>query len=74
MGTEDTPIRMEFIDHNKLQVLEEGHPLRMVREDPRMKHIRIGNDDITLAVPAVREEEMEDDKDHLDEADPGADA
>jgi hypothetical protein len=46
MGTEDSSISMEFIDHHEPKIFEEGNPFRVVREDARVEHIGIRDDNI----------------------------
>ena len=48
VGTEDSPIRMEFIDHDEPQVLKKGHPFCMVGEDSRVEHVGVRDDHIPL--------------------------
>ncbi len=48
MGTEDPPVGMELVNHHKSQVLKKGEPFGVVGQDRRMKHIRIGDDNVPL--------------------------
>src|SRR4030042_1326164 len=48
MRTEDTTVSVKFVDHHKFQILEESHPLRMMGKNARMKHIRVGDHNISL--------------------------
>ena len=43
MGAENSPVCVDFINNNKLQIAQEGDPLWMIRQDPRVEHIRICN-------------------------------
>ena len=46
--SEDPSVGMEFIDHDEFQILEEGHPLRMMGKDGRVEHVGIGDHDVPL--------------------------
>ena len=37
---------MDLVDHDKLEVLEQFYPDRVVREDAHVKHIRVGDQDM----------------------------
>ena len=50
MGTKHAPIGMGFIDDNETQVGEEVAPVGVMRQDPGMEHVRIGQYD--TRVPA----------------------
>src|SRR6185503_16332110 len=41
MAAEDTAERMQLVDDDVAEVLEELRPSRMVRKNPRMQHVRI---------------------------------
>ncbi len=44
MAAEHAPIRVQLVDDDEPQVLEEARPFRMVRQDPRVQHVRVGED------------------------------
>lgn len=44
---EDPPVLMDFIYHHIFQILEELHPLCVVREDSGVQHVWIGDDDMS---------------------------
>jgi len=48
MRTEDTSIGVKFINHHKLQILKEGNPFRMMREDAGVEHVGVGDHNIPL--------------------------
>ena len=41
MAAEDAAVRVELVDDDVAQVLEEPDPLRVVRQDPRVEHVRV---------------------------------
>ena len=42
MAAEDAAIGVQLVDHDVLEVLEEVHPLGVMRQDPRVQHVGIG--------------------------------
>ena len=55
---EDPPVDMQFVHHDARQVLEKQGPVLVVRQDPEMQHVGIGDDDVgrlglDLAAPRV---------------------
>jgi len=40
---------VELVEHDVAQVLEELHPLRVMRKDPGVEHVRVRDDDVTGA-------------------------
>ena len=44
--TEDTTIRVELVDDDVAEILEEHGPLRVMRQDPRMQHVGVGQDQV----------------------------
>src|SRR5438034_1626996 len=47
MTAEDAAIRVQLVEHDKTQVLEQLHPLRVMGEDPGVEHVRVRDDDVT---------------------------
>ncbi len=47
MTAEDSPIVMDFVDNHESQILEKLNPAGVMRQDPAMKHIRIGDHHMT---------------------------
>jgi hypothetical protein len=43
---EHAAVRVELVDHDDLELLEQLEPLRVVRQDRRMEHVRVGHDDL----------------------------
>ncbi len=46
---EHAAIGMQFVDDDEAQVLEELRPAGMVRQDPRVEHVGVAEDDVGLA-------------------------
>ena len=46
MAAEDAAIRVQLVDDDELQILEELRPARMVRQDPRVHHVGIAQHDV----------------------------
>ena len=44
VAAEDAAVRVQLVDDDELQVLEELEPLRVVRKDRRVEHVRVGDD------------------------------
>src|SRR5689334_14195020 len=42
MAAENAAIRMQLVENDIAQILKEPRPARVVREDARMQHVRIG--------------------------------
>ena len=49
VAAEDTAIRMELVDDDVAKVLEQLRPARMVRQDPRVNHVGVGQHDVRAA-------------------------
>jgi hypothetical protein len=47
VAAEDTTVDVELVDDDVLQVLEELQPLGVVRQDRRVEHVGVGDDDVT---------------------------
>ena len=57
MAAEHAAIRVQLVDHDEPQVLEELRPARMVRQDARVQHVGIAEHDVRRAAnrpPRVR--------------------
>ena len=48
MTPKDPSVGVEFVDDDEAQVLEELRPAGVVREDPRVEHVRVGHDYVTV--------------------------
>src|SRR5882672_1755669 len=46
---EHAAVRMQLVQNDEPQVLEELHPLRVMGEDPGVEHVRVRDDDVTGA-------------------------
>jgi hypothetical protein len=46
MATEDPSVGVQLVHHHVAQVLEEVHPLGVVREDPRVEHVGVGEHEV----------------------------
>ena len=46
VAAEEPAVGVQLVDDDELQVLEELEPLRVVREDRRVEHVRVGDDDL----------------------------
>ena len=65
VAAEHAAVRVQLVDHDVAEVLEEVHPLGVVGQDPRVEHVRIGEDEVgpgahraprvLRRVPVVRE-------------------
>jgi hypothetical protein len=44
VAAEDPAIRVQFVDDDDPELLEQLEPLRVVRQDRRMEHVRVGHD------------------------------
>ena len=44
VAAEQPPVRVELVDDDVAQVLEQLEPLRVVRKDGRVEHVRVGDD------------------------------
>ena len=49
MRAEDAPVRMRLVDHDVAQLLEKLEPLRVMRQDRRVEHVRVGDHDLARA-------------------------
>ena len=57
VAAEHAAIRVQLVDDDELQVLEQLRPARMVRQDPRVQHVGIAEHDVRLAAnraPRIR--------------------
>ena len=57
VAAEHAAIRVQLVDDDEPQVLEQLRPARMVRQDPRVQHVGIAEHDVRLAAnraPRVR--------------------
>jgi hypothetical protein len=55
--SEDPPVNVQLVHHHERQVLEQKTPVVVVRQDPEMQHVGIGDQDvgrIGLDLPASR--------------------
>ena len=46
VAAEQAAVRVQLVDDDVLQVLEQLEPLGVVREDRRVEHVRVGDDDL----------------------------
>ena len=46
MAAEDAPVVVQLVDDDVAQVLEEALPLGVVRQDPGVQHVRVGDHDV----------------------------
>jgi hypothetical protein len=46
MAAEHPAIGVQLVHHHVAEVLEEVHPLGVMRQDPRVQHVRVGEDEI----------------------------
>ena len=46
MRAEHAPVRMELVDHDVAEVLEERRPFGVMRQDPRVEHVGIREDEV----------------------------
>ncbi len=46
MAPEDAAVGVELIEHDVFEAFEELHPLRVVGQDGRMEHVRVGQHDV----------------------------
>ena len=46
VAAEEPAVRVQLVDDDVLQVLEELEPLRVVRKDRRVEHVRVGDHDL----------------------------
>ncbi len=46
VASEQPPVRVELVDDHVLEVLEELEPLRVVRKDGRVEHVRVADHDL----------------------------
>ena len=46
MRAEDAAVRVQLVDHDVAEVLEERRPLRVMRQDPRVQHVGIRQHEI----------------------------
>ena len=46
VAAEHAAVRVQLVDHDQLELLEQLEPLRVVRQDRRMEHVRVGHDDL----------------------------
>ena len=46
VAAEHAPVRVELVDDDHPDLLEELEPLRVVGEDRRVEHVRVGHDDL----------------------------
>ena len=47
MAPENPAIGVQFIQHDIAQVLEQPHPLGVVRQDSGVQHVRVRQDDMS---------------------------
>jgi len=48
VAAEHTAIGVQLIDHDIAQILEQARPARVVRQNSRVQHVRIRQDDVPL--------------------------
>src|SRR5262245_56419890 len=48
MASEHAAIRVQLIDHDVLQIFKQPRPPGVVRQDPRVQHVGIGQDNVPL--------------------------
>ncbi len=46
MAAKNAPIGVQLVEHDEAQILEQAGPPRMVRQNPRMQHVRVGEHDV----------------------------
>jgi len=46
VAAEDAAVRVQLVDHHVLEILEEVHPLGVMRQDPRVQHVRVGQHEV----------------------------
>src|SRR2546421_7264218 len=46
MTAKHAAIRVQFVNHDELQILEQLRPLRVVREDALVQHVRVAEDNV----------------------------
>ena len=46
VAAEEAAVRVQLVDDDELQVLEQLEPLRVVRKDRRVEHVRVRDDDL----------------------------
>ena len=46
MASEDSTVIVQLVDNNIFQVFKELHPFSVVRKNPRMEHVRIGENNV----------------------------
>ena len=46
VAAEDAAVLVQLVDHHVAQVLEQLHPLGVVRQDAGVQHVRVGYDDV----------------------------
>jgi hypothetical protein len=49
VAAEHAAIRVQLVDDNELQVLEQLGPSRVVRKDPRVNHVGVAEHDVRAA-------------------------
>ena len=57
MAAEHATIRVQLVDDDEPEILEQLRPARMVREDPRVHHVGVAEHDVRLAAnraPRIR--------------------
>src|SRR2546430_12747032 len=48
MAAEDAAVGVQFIQDNVAKVFEEARPARVMRQNSRVQHVRIGEDDVAF--------------------------
>ena len=48
MAAKNATIGVQLVDYNVAQIFEEARPARVVREDPSVQHVRVGQDDVAF--------------------------
>src|SRR6187455_1351548 len=48
MTSKDSPVTVQLIDNNILQIFEKLHPLSVVRQDAGVQHIGVAHDHVPL--------------------------
>ena len=46
VAAEHAAVRVQLVDDDELELLEQLEPLRVVRQDRRVEHVRVGHDDL----------------------------
>jgi len=54
MASEHSPVRVQLVDDDVPEVLEQGRPLRVVRKDSGVEHVRIRENQVRAGRTARR--------------------